>query len=233
MKNRERFKGATGGGAAYRIAAGVRASIEDDRIVILDTRAGQFYLCDGVKAEFWRLLSQGETVDGTIDRVSLRYNGARDRIESDLVAFLDELLSRRLIVRPDAVPRVRRVLLFLRALWELIAYDLRIRTFGFQKVYGSVLHRPCTATGPLRDGKLTAQVVGAVAAAARYYWRPVRCLQRSVAATRLLRSFGVPAELIIGYRPKPFLSHAWVEVSGHVVNDSQALAERLTVLDRI
>jgi transglutaminase superfamily protein len=47
---------------------------------------------------------------------------------------------------------------------------------------------------------------------------------------RLLRARGVVARLLIGYRPVPFLSHAWVEVEGRVVNDSPAYRKRLHVL---
>ena len=62
------------------------------------------------------------------------------------------------------------------------------------------------------------------------YWKPVLCLQRSVCAVRLLRSHGVAARLVIGYRPSPFFSHAWVEVDGRVVNSSPAYKTRLRVL---
>jgi len=51
-----------------------------------------------------------------------------------------------------------------------------------------------------------------VSLAACFYWKPVRCLQRSVAAMRLLRKCGIDGRLVIGYRPSPFFSHAWVEV---------------------
>jgi hypothetical protein len=47
---------------------------------------------------------------------------------------------------------------------------------------------------------------------------------------RLLRKHDVVARLVIGYRPVPFFSHAWVEVNGRVVNDSPAYRERLQVL---
>jgi hypothetical protein len=58
-------------------------------------------------------------------------------------------------------------------------------------------------------------------------------LQRSVVATWLLRHHGWRAELVIGCRPLPFESHAWVEVDGQVVNDRPQYQKVFTVLDRL
>jgi len=58
-------------------------------------------------------------------------------------------------------------------------------------------------------------------------------LQRSIVTARVMRRHGIPAEVVIGYRPSPFFSHAWVEVAGRVVNDSPAYQRRLRVLERL
>jgi hypothetical protein len=44
-------------------------------------------------------------------------------------------------------------------------------------------------------------------------------MQRSAATACLLRSFGVPAEMVVAARVMPLLAHAWVRVNGSVVND--------------
>jgi len=44
---------------------------------------------------------------------------------------------------------------------------------------------------------------------------------------------GVEAELIIATRPIPFLSHAWVEVNGDIVNDRKGYQRKLLVMERI
>jgi len=41
------------------------------------------------------------------------------------------------------------------------------------------------------------------------------------------------AHLVIGYRARPFFSHAWVEVDGRVANDSAGYQHNLTVLERV
>src|SRR6266853_898252 len=120
--------------------------------------------------------------------------------------------------------------LVVRALCELIRYDV---------IY-SILRvdlRPRPARGNHRAGSPSpeweAAICDAVVLACCLYWKPVLCLQRSVCAMRLLRSRGVPARVVIGYRPVPFFSHAWVEVDGRVVNDSPVYQRRLTVLHTI
>lgn len=39
--------------------------------------------------------------------------------------------------------------------------------------------------------------------------------------------------MVIGCRPLPFESHAWVELDGRVVNDRQAYRTAFVVLDRL
>jgi len=64
-----------------------------------------------------------------------------------------------------------------------------------------------------------------------------RCLVRSVAFTRYLRALGLDAHLIIGRErfdiPKDFALHAWVELAGQVVNDSEELQSGYAVLYRV
>ena len=123
--------------------------------------------------------------------------------------------------------RTRYVLLVLRALWELGRYDLVNITLGFQRICRQLERQRVEAAG---NACMEALVCEAVNLAACFYWKPVYCLQRSVAACRLLKSHGISGRLVIGYRPSPFFSHAWVEVDGRIVNDSPAYKERLYVL---
>ena len=73
----------------------------------------------------------------------------------------------------------------------------------------------------------------AVRSVAPFYWKPIRCLQRSIVTARLMREHGILAEVVIGYRAAPFFSHAWVEVAGRVANDSSIYQKRLQVLERL
>lgn len=62
---------------------------------------------------------------------------------------------------------------------------------------------------------------------------PVRtfCLTYSAALVVLLRSYGTPAELVIGVTNRPFGGHAWVESGGRVIGESN-YPDRCVVLDR-
>jgi len=123
------------------------------------------------------------------------------------------------------------VWLVLRSLWELGRYDVMIRAFGFRRALRSAIGaRRQTARV---DPGFEDEVCDAMNLALSLYWKRVFCLQRSVTIARLLLSGGLDAHVVIGCRPEPFTSHAWVEIDGRVVNDSQAFPKLLYVLERI
>jgi hypothetical protein len=123
--------------------------------------------------------------------------------------------------------RMRYATLVVRAWLELLRHDVLIRRRGFGAIV-SELAQQTVSGSPAGDSENI--VADALLLATCLYWKPVLCLQRSVCLTRLLRRHGVCARLVIGYRPVPFFSHAWVEVEGRVVNDSPAYRTRLQVL---
>ena len=76
-------------------------------------------------------------------------------------------------------------------------------------------------------------IVWSVDEACVWYAKRAACLQRSVVATWLLRRNGIAAQMVIGCRPLPFESHAWVEVDGRGVNDRPKYQSAFRVLDRV
>jgi len=121
----------------------------------------------------------------------------------------------------------RKALLGARVLWELARYDLLFALRGMQGV------RPRRRPPEGRDdARRERDICDAVRSVAPFYWKPIRCLQRSIVTARLMRSHGISAEVVVGYRPSPFFGHAWVEVSGRVANDSPVYQSRLQVLER-
>jgi hypothetical protein len=117
----------------------------------------------------------------------------------------------------------------LRALGELVRYDVLFRAGGFASIRRHMRPASTSRHSPEKD---PAVVCRAVAFARSFYWKPVLCMQASVVTARLLRAKGIQADVVIGYRADPFLSHAWVEANGRVVNDSPVYKARLAVLDR-
>jgi hypothetical protein len=113
-----------------------------------------------------------------------------------------------------------------RVLWELLRYDLLFACRGMEGV------RPAALATGAENEVTEREICQAVQSATPFYWKAVRCLQRSTVTVRLMRGQGIPAEVVIGYRPTPFFSHAWVEVGGRVSNDSPVYQARLQILDR-
>lgn len=113
----------------------------------------------------------------------------------------------------------------------LIAFDVALLA-GFARVHERVRGTRLNAA-PAANPASVDDIVWAVDEACVWYVKRAACLQRSAVATWLLRRCGLRAELVIGYRPIPFESHAWVEVDGHVVNDRPQYQKLFTVLERL
>jgi hypothetical protein len=124
---------------------------------------------------------------------------------------------------------VRLIVLTAHAWLGLIAFDLALLA-GFSRVH-DWLRRRCPRRRPSSWAAVD-DIIWAVDEACVWYVKRAACLQRSAIATWLLRRHGVAAELVIGCRPLPFESHAWVEVDGHIVNDRPQYQKYFSVLDR-
>src|SRR5262245_7578721 len=123
---------------------------------------------------------------------------------------------------------MKKIRLVITALYELARSEVIVSLRGSGRVLQQ-LRRQSIAAQPA--GREVEQAVcEAVLLATCFYFKPVLCLQRAVCTVRLLRRHGIAARLVIGYRPSPFFSHAWVEVDGRVVYGSLAYQKRLKPL---
>ena len=121
---------------------------------------------------------------------------------------------------------MKRFRLVLSALYELARYEAILALCGS----GRILQQLRTQSITVRGNNHEQLICDAVLLATCFYWKPVLCLQRAVCTVRVLRRYGIVARLVIGYRPSPFFSHAWVEVDGRVVYGSPAYQQRLQPL---
>jgi len=121
--------------------------------------------------------------------------------------------------------------LTLRALCELALYDVTNACLGFGGVCERLV-RGRRESGCARQ-ESPERIFDAVNLAACLYFKQVYCWQRSVVTVRMLRKSGIACGLVIGYRPSPFFSHAWVEIDGRLVNDLAGYAEQLQVLQKL
>jgi Transglutaminase-like superfamily len=117
-----------------------------------------------------------------------------------------------------------------RAYLQLIRMDLYLARGDFFALYERV--RLVRLRKRAESREATEAICRAVDIASVWYWKQVPCLQRSAAATCLLRRHGVAAELVIGAQCMPFRAHAWVEVERKIVNDKPYISDLYAVLDR-
>jgi hypothetical protein len=120
--------------------------------------------------------------------------------------------------------------LVLKAYLRLIQFDLYLRRGNFAALYDKVRNYPIAAKTLTPDA--IEKICYAVDFACIWYYKEALCLQRSSATACLLKTYGVPAQMVIGAQQIPFKAHAWVEVNGRVVNDKPYMHEMYSVLDR-
>jgi hypothetical protein len=123
---------------------------------------------------------------------------------------------------------MKRASLIFLALYEIARYEVIVSLVGSGHILSQLKRQSIAAKPTSRE--LEQAICDAVLLATCFYWKPVLCLQRAVCTVRQLRKHGIVARLVIGYRPSPFFSHAWVEVDGRVVYGSQAYQKRLRLL---
>jgi hypothetical protein len=70
-----------------------------------------------------------------------------------------------------------------------------------------------------RRTTLISQVCSAVEVACIWFPKINLCLPRTAVTACLLRSYGIPARMVLGTRAMPVQAHIWVEVDGCVIND--------------
>jgi len=213
----------------FRIAEGVKASYHPDGIAILGVSTGQVFVANRIAADTWNGIVAGKSLEETALKLSSDYGRPAEEVQKDVKDLAVELERHGLIERLGQTDEQAVKVRSIEVLWELLRYDFLMALFGFRRVYRGLKETRVVGTGAA-DG--VQELLLAIGKACRFYWKPVKCLQGSIAVARVLRKRGIPAEVVIGYRPIPFFSHAWVEVEGRVVNDFQTYAERLLVLDR-
>jgi hypothetical protein len=116
-------------------------------------------------------------------------------------------------------------------MWRLALFDALLSLRGFKAIYRDLgRHRAPRGSGEV---ELENAVCEAVTEVSSFYWKPVRCLQRSSTIASVLRIYGIDAQVVVGFKPAPLFSHAWVEVEGRVVDGSAAYRRKLFPLARI
>jgi hypothetical protein len=114
----------------------------------------------------------------------------------------------------------------------LLVVDVALRVFGYarvmrvaQRIANSHTQSPKQTDASIADDVLR-QIIGATA----LYPGRSECLEQSVCAYLLLRRRGLPVLLRLGVQPYPFAAHAWVELNGAPVTESNEVVSKFAVL---
>jgi len=227
----------------------VCSSTDKDGSTILSVEKGRLYSIIGVGSLVWTKLTacpEGLTLDAIVNLVRTDFKDVpQQQIVRDVGSLLNQLSQKGIIQENSGKTRriagaaqtwfgtvgdllartsVNILLKFrlttIAAFLELALVDLTLKIGGFRALHRIVKCRP-TANKNNLSPETVPRVCAAVDRAATYYLKHALCLQRSAVAARLLRSHGVPAQMVIACRKLPFKGHAWVEVEGEVVNDNE------------
>jgi hypothetical protein len=110
-----------------------------------------------------------------------------------------------------------------RAFAWLTLVEIGLRTLGFQRLLDQARVGPTPPRAPEspRAHGRAHRCAHWIDVAARHHVVTARCLHRSLALYRWLRCEGMRSELRIGVRKQgnELKAHAWVELSGCVIND--------------
>lgn len=123
-----------------------------------------------------------------------------------------------------------RLMLFLRAVFGLLAYDIVNAVCRFETIYSAV--KRWKVADRSVDPDTIDRICRAVNYACVWYPKQALCLQRSFVMTRLLREHGVAARMVLGAQKIPFKAHAWVEVGDRAVNERSDVQAVYAVWDR-
>lgn len=107
--------------------------------------------------------------------------------------------------------------LFWKAFVGLMGFDVLLLGRNFARLHRIV--RGWKVADRTASPDVIERVCDAINRACVWYPKQALCLQRSAVMTCLLRSYGVPAQMVLGAQRIPFKAHAWVEVSGQAINE--------------
>jgi hypothetical protein len=223
----------------------------DDGGVLLDMDNDKFLKLDAIAAEMWRSLADGQTEDSIATRIATQCNVAVDRVLQDLRGLVKEMRSLSIMPEQTSCSRPNvadttpgeyttsfpwyghdlsisrptpEIFSTFLAFFGLLLFDLVLSFKCLKSLCAMVSGWKIRSRAPV-DKDVVGRICVAVERACVWYPKKAVCLQRSAVTTCLLRNSGVPAQMVFAARPMPLLFHAWVEVSGNVINDHPTVAK--------
>lgn len=224
-----------------------------DGAVLLDIRQGRCLSLNPVGAEIWRLLKLGNSLNEIAAQLATQFEESGNPMFNDTRDFLAELWKSGLLESTEhrhtqmAASKLRTALircsrialsapcstvpsLIAKALLALAGFDLLAFSSDFAAMHELVKAWP--TVDRVHDNAVVNRVSKAVNYACVWYPKRVLCLQRSAVTTCLLRSAGVPAQMVIGAQKYPFRAHAWTEVNRRPINERRNVQNVYLIWER-
>ncbi|MEP7221698.1 MAG: PqqD family protein [Novosphingobium sp.] len=63
----------------------------------MSVEAGKFFTFDDIGFEIWDAFGEARRVGDVVDQLAAKHNAPRDRVESDVITFLDRLADENLL----------------------------------------------------------------------------------------------------------------------------------------
>ncbi len=205
----------------YTLRDDLHFCVNGSNIHFLDLRNMRYSaLLEPAQAAFLQLVKRQALLEPHQQAIDLLLRkGVLVQSSSDQVPSpcrLDSQAITSILDQPTPQFRTKDVLI---ALWRFLKARRQISRGMTQKALLAIQsQRRSRSTRKGYQDRLTA-------IAAAYRWSGLLtgvhdlCLPRSIAMAEQCASDGVPADLVIGIRPDPFLAHCWVQHKGLVLND--------------
>jgi len=68
--------------------------------VVLDLSSGRYFGLNAVGTRVWQLIQEGQPVEGLIEAVTAEYDADAGDVERDVIALLEDLKARGLVLEP-------------------------------------------------------------------------------------------------------------------------------------
>ncbi len=212
----------------YSLRCDLKAAACNEDIVILDLSADRFHILNNLSAD--RLTA---ALSGEDEPLVLALHEAGLIENSDRPMSLSSHHTKGFFEQRWMTPIIDATCSWsdrLRATAEVIRTNRLLQNTTIQNLIAELQKFPkVDSRRPSGDLKI-ASLMSALNAAFSLDRTKNQCLAYSYSLVRMARRLNIPASLVIGVKTKPFLSHAWVEFQGEVINDDRHLREKLSVI---
>lgn len=88
---------------SIRVPSHIHYTVTEDTMVLMDTRSGRYFGLDEIATRFWQLLIEHGEREGAIRQLEQELMASRERLATDLDAFLASCRNRGLLqIETDA-----------------------------------------------------------------------------------------------------------------------------------